>query len=218
MKKITKNVYTESNRLHQFSFSKYDEDVWENYNGFPVKNESTQWTEDMVWTIVTKSILTDTPMNNTSLNYLGKGLLNNWSIVRKQLEPIRKYLKYFDITLSYNNYGSTMPIFEFTVKEKYENDVRVVYDALINLDIFDILSDEIYRIYQTDLDYLYQAFEDDMDDDDKLSIIESYYSACEEVGYEPMTEDELVDSLSYSVSESEVRELVKNFNKTLTKL
>ena len=151
MKTIKQNVYTSSNQFHQFSFSKYDnDDSFTLYKGFPFKSENSYYGEDIIFTLVGGSFLTDTPMCKDSLEFLGRGLLNKWATIQKELEPIKEYLKSFEITISYNNYGSTLPVYEFSVKKKYANDVRMVLDALININMVDILSDEVYTLYQTD--------------------------------------------------------------------
>ena len=88
MKKIKKNVYTESNRFHQFSFSSYDESAeeWDNYKDYPVQSKYSEWQDALTYTLVGKNILGDTPMSTKSLEFLSKELLKNWSVVTEALE------------------------------------------------------------------------------------------------------------------------------------
>jgi len=211
---IEPNVYTTRNRFHQFSFSKYDEEGgWMNHNGFPYKYSWCEIEEKGTYEVVGSFILGDTPMCHNSLDYLGKSLLKGWDEVINRLGEVKQYLKTFEIGISYNNYGGTQPIYEFSLFNNFENKLDEVLNTLTNLNLFELLMEELGEFQYTDIEFIYDVLGQDWDELEWC--LSRFIESHKEIGYELLTEDELKSSLSGGFDNEQLDLIIKTYSQLL---
>jgi len=134
MKKI--EVTHSELHLGQFSFSKYDNSSWSNYNGYPYD------TINDGYVIVTAPIIVDLPMYNHQLDLLVEALEKE--INDGNFKPNLKGLT--GISFEYNQYGNTLVAWHVEDYDDMEKAIElseVIHEVLesILIDFYDMNDD-----------------------------------------------------------------------------
>ena len=61
----------------------------------------------------------------------------------------------------------------------------------------ELMEDALYSLYQTDLDYVYPAFNEDMEEEDRVSIIQTFLHTHKDIGWDVPTLKEFIDYFKY---------------------
>ena len=220
-KNLPKNInvdYSKRN-YHQFSYSKYDNVDYENYNGFPVLNNYNCYLSNNLnnYKIITGNILCDTPVDDNILDVLKNSVKIILNKIKIDFPVSFGYLNDLDVIIQYNNYGSTFLEWKFNFDPKKfkkflkKFKVSEIYDSILSLNFFeyDELIETIYDIEVINGEILNEVVDSNDDEEikyqfERLIKLESLF------GYELNDREHYKEQ--YGIKIEIIDEVLKNYN------
>ena len=206
--------------FNQFSFLQNSNEHFDytNYKGFP-KSEKIIYDmfdvdiEFFKFSIITKSFILDTPMDDISLSKLVSSFVEDLDNIVKSFPDSFRFISELEISIHYNNYGSTFLEWEFNIipnkmkKLKNNGGVEVLFDFLIDFDLYEFenILDTLNDIDLLKGDILYDVVSSE-DDEVIKEYFELFIQKHKEFGYELETIDFYVEN--YGIEKNIVEDVI----------